>query len=102
MSARQDAEMSMMNPEMSRMDRTFQQPVQIDTTEQGAAESPAGEGEEPGAEDGATPVEGEGAGEEGAEGSPETAKPEKPIPILPTFDKYAMEDLAPAERLRIQ
>lgn len=96
--AQQNADMSMMGgPNASRIDASMAMaPAGTDT--------PTADGE-PTAEGGETPAEGE-EGEPAAEGEGETtdetkATVETPLPELPNYDKNAMEDLAPAMRLRI-
>ena len=75
----------MMNPNQSRMDRSVRAE---DVT-------PDADGETAGNEDGETPADGEdGEGDT-------TAQTDAPIPERPSYNKNAMEDMAPAERLRI-
>ena len=84
----------MMNPNSSRLDHTVQlSPTPCETTDgqtaTTAGETTAAEGEEGEA------VEGEGEENETTDAAPAE------VPQMPTYDKNAMEDLAPAERLRI-
>ena len=88
--AQQDNEMSMMDPGASRMDRSIISPPPAATPEDEVA------GEEP------TACEGEeGEGGEEVEGEETTDAAPAEVTEKPVYDKNAMEDMAPAARLRI-
>ena len=98
--AREDHEMTMMNPNQSRLDRTVQQEAPAEVTP--AADATA----TPALDDGA--VDPAAGGEEDPELAAADADQTAPVdstqatlPEVPEHDPNSLEDLAPAERLRI-
>ena len=94
--AKQDAEMSMMGPGMSRMDHTMVTNANDEAIPEDAADPSA----QPDGIEEATPAE-EGETDETADQTTDTQAASTPAPAIPVYDPKAMEDLAPAERLRI-